>query len=206
MTFPQPYGLWCGDRMIPDLLNAKPEEIDLEGLERNLWTAKRFSNCPDAFVVRQHTWLVEELARMDRQSVEVMRWARHHDDHEGVTGDMPGPLKNFINFKWESLRAIHGSPRITNPLTQIETALDEAIAKARGFSVPGPEVRGIVHHYDKMAETLEWGYRLKRPMALFGRTLPRWMSPKMADWLVEEAGARMPHTKLRELTPNPADG
>lgn len=181
MTNDSRVGLWIGDRMIHDLLNPDPEEIDITAIERVLWSTTRFSGHPDALLIRQHTWLTEEIARIDGQPEEVLEWCRHHDDHEGIIGDIPGPLKEYL------MRDYRASGRTSDPLTKIEAALDLAICLKRGIQFPSNSIRHTVHAYDKLAETIEWLWVLERPHQSWNRNLPRWMPAKMAMELAETA-------------------
>jgi hypothetical protein len=199
MPLPDLYAIQVGDRLIPDLFNARPEDIDLDGIETRLWTAHRFSNDPAALKIRQHAWLVREIARIDQQPEDVQRWAYHHDDHEGVTGDQPGPLKALMRFQWDSVRCAAGMAHMADPITRIEESLDAAICRARGFEPPSKAVRAAVHVYDKLAETIEWRLLLNRPAAPWNRALPRWMPVMMAVELVERAASKTPPVSRKEL-------
>lgn len=151
------YGLKIGDGFIRDLMNPKPEEIDLAAIDGRLRSARRFTNNPAALTVWQHVHLVRMIAEklQDIRSAfqtEVLVWCRYHDDHEGIIGDIPGPLKFLIG-------------QHTGVLDSIEHGLDQAICKARGISFPSYPVKQHVHAYDKMAETIEWVYVLGEPLA-----------------------------------------
>ena len=128
-----------------DLTAPTADMIDLDAIELNLWNTRRFSNNPKALVVGQHRWLVRELATLlgwDHKS-EIAVWCYHHDDHEGIIGDIVGPIKRLISLK-------------TDVIDQLEGKLDAAICERRGIPVPSAETRRKVHYFDKLAETLEW--------------------------------------------------
>ena len=162
-----PYGLFIGTKLIPDLLNPQPDQIDLEAIEERLSRTFRFSNNKDALTVNQHRHLVCYLAREAGEPEEVLRWCLYHDHHEGIIGDIPGPLKHLIR-EW------------TGILEAVEFALDVAICRAAGFDYPGVDVRATVHHYDKLAETVEW-------VGALGQPLQPWCKPvteeELARWL-----------------------
>lgn len=156
------YGLKIGDKFIPDILNPQPDQLDLSAIDDRLKSTRRFTNNPKALTVWQHIHLVQKLAdalltHPAELHQQVRIWCRHHDDHEGILGDIPGPFKNLIGEH-------------TQVVDAVEVGMDQAICMARGIPVPSPEVRRIVHHYDKMAETIEWVYVL-------GEELQSWSYP-----------------------------
>lgn len=158
------YGLMIGKRFIADLMNPKPEEIDLAGIEARLQSTYRFTNNKAALTVAQHRHVVRAVAMRVRDHTPgqhdcVLDWAFHHDDHEGIIGDIPGPLKSLI--------AQH-SPI----LSVIEMGLDRAICEARGVRFPPPEIRAIVHRYDKIAETIEWVHVLRNDLEPWNMPIP----------------------------------
>lgn len=169
-------------RHILDVLNPKPELIDLDAIEDALWSTRRFSGNPRALTIRQHTSLVEALALRLNAAPAVVRWCWHHDDHEGIIGDIPGPLKHFLN-----LAAIQGN---TTTLDEIEIRLDAAICTARGIAFPDSEVRKKVHFFDKLAETLEWRFVLNEPQAIWNQPYRNWLSEDEALGFVDQATAR----------------
>lgn len=156
------YGLKIGGGFITDILNPLPDQLDLAAIDDRLRNTRRFTNNPAALTVWQHVHLVQMLcdallthpAELHQQ---VRTWCRHHDDHEGVLGDIPGPFKSLIS-------------KHTHVVDAVEVGMDQAICMARGIPVPTTEVRRIVHHYDKMAETLEWVFVL-------GEELQPWSYP-----------------------------
>jgi len=175
------FRLQCGSKMIQDILNPKPEEMDLAAIEANLKTARRWSNHPLALVVDQHRLAVYKLACMDtsgfipaEERAQVLEWCLHHDDPEGVTGDIVSPLKGLISTQ-------------TDILHRVENGLEKAICAARGMLMPSDNVRAIVHHYDKIAETLEWCGCLGNPLADWNYPLPDWLSPVDGDCLIQWA-------------------
>lgn len=179
----KPLTLKIGAHML-DLLNPSPYLIDLGAIERALWCARRFSGNPRALYVRQHTWLTARIARLMGETADVIRWCEHHDDHEGIIGDIPGPLKHYINH------AMRQSNQTT--LDEIELRLDRAIATARGIEAPSEDVRKAVHFYDKMAETLEWVFVIGEPQADWNRPFERWLDPDTARAFAEEAKVLAP--------------
>lgn len=161
------YALQIGVHLIQDILNPQPEEIDLAGIEANLWNTSRFSNSPNALKVRQHTWLVAELAEWREEPTEVVRWCKHHDDHEGVMGDWPGPMKHLIR-------------QHTDVIERIENRLDWAICMKRGIPLPDAATRQTVHFYDKLAETLEWHFVMGRPIVPWNMPYRNWLNDETA--------------------------
>lgn len=178
-----PFRLQIGHGLI-DLENPKPEQIDLPEIERRLRVMYRWSNNPDALTVHQHRKLVPLIAKVDSMrlrgypfSTQVLDWCEHHDDHEGITGDMPGPLKNLVT-------------RYTPAYFEVENRLDRAICAARGVPYPGEGIRRTVHYYDKAAETIEWVFVMGNPVADWNYLTPDWtMDPALIVPLIDEARA-----------------
>lgn len=173
------YSLSIGDKLIRDILNPKPEEIDLAVIEKNLRVIRRFTNAEGALTVHQHRLLVHRLVATheDPEFPETCRdavqyWSIHHDDHEGITWDITGPIKNLIGEHTDILR-------------RVEDALDRAICFARNEAVPTEEVRRWVHYYDKLAETLEWRFAMVREPESWNLELsPELLStgPTLIEW------------------------
>ena len=167
-----------------DLLNPDPGTIDLVQIERNLWTTRRFTNNPRALVVRQHTELAKILAIRANEPQEIVYWCEHHDDHEGIIGDIPGPLKTWINWRM----ANDAMPTVDD----MEYGLDRAICSARGHSYPDGSFRKITHHYDKLAETLEWLFVLNFPAEPWNKPYENWISTSEARGLVNICAGLLP--------------
>lgn len=152
-----PYALSMGRHMIHDIMDPQPSQIDLEEIEIRLRGMHRFSNDPRALTVHTHRALVRNLASMAGESERIIQWCWHHDDHETVTGDIPGPLKALIGTE-------------TKLLKTVEHHLDRAICQARKIPYPSRSVRTAVHKYDKQAETIEW-------TLVLGNALADWNAP-----------------------------
>ena len=158
-----------GTKLIANLFDPQPEELDLDAIIDNLKGQQRFASHPKALSVYQHTHLVDRLIRLDREHSfddgsedlyeRVREWARHHDDHEGIIGDIVAPVKSLISTR-------------TNVLEIVEVKLDRAICIARGIEYPNEIVRGLVHRYDKAAETLEWVFALGKTLKPFNHPCP----------------------------------
>jgi hypothetical protein len=174
------WGLQIGEHFIRDLLNPSPDEIDISAIEHRMIEAKRWSNHPKALSVYHHSLLVCELAQTlrshpNRLDSEVFWWCRFHDHHEGITGDIPGPLKNLIRGE-------------TAILEVIETGLDHAICHKLGWPPPSPEVRALVHDYDKQAETIEWRYVLGHDPEPWNYPLDSRLTPDLCRQLLVSTG------------------
>tara|TARA_Y100000593_G_scaffold83521_1_gene157468 strand:+ start:5114 stop:5659 length:546 start_codon:yes stop_codon:yes gene_type:complete len=165
-TYPEmkTYSLLIGDKLIEDILNPHSDQIDLDAIETRLRRVHRFSNDPRAFTIHQHRMLVKGLAEYDSAPEPVVWWAEHHDDHEAVTCDIPGPLMALVRQE-------------TNLLDRVQNGLDGAICGAHGRIAPTREVRIEVHTYDKIAETLEWIVVLGQPEKPWNTPLPSWLNP-----------------------------
>lgn len=171
------YGLTFGHSYIKDITNPQPEEIDLREIRRRLESIRRFSGNPDSLTVAQHVRLCLLIGRKMGTSASALSYLAHHDDHEAIIGDIPGPLKDLIDSRTPILR-------------EIETALDFAIWRANGgdYALPwsmkqeqGQPIFEEAHRIDKLAETVEWRFVMGQP------AMP-WNRP-MEDWLVVEASA-----------------
>lgn len=159
----QTYGLQIGDKSIADLLNPKADEIDMAAVKDRLMAMRRWSNNPKALTVYQHTILTEMIANVvgahpSAKNSDVCFWCRHHDDHEAITGDIPGPIKALIRQE-------------TGILNAIEAGLDRAICQALNWTGLTMELRHMVHVYDKMSETAEWLYVFDQPPQLWNAPL-----------------------------------
>lgn len=159
-----------------DLENPQQEQMDLPAIDERLSHIQRFSNDPTAFSVRTHVELAEELAIRADATKAVRQWVRHHDDHEGIMGDWPGPIKNLL--------------RLHTPFVDdLEHRLDWALCIARGIEYPSDQLRREVHYFDKLAETLEWRWKMKRPEMFWNMRLPHWLDEMTAANMVEAAQA-----------------
>lgn len=170
------YGLQIGRFFIADLLNPLPEQIDTLAIRERLVAMKRWSNDPHALTVFEHTMLVMLLAGGLRDHPEEMHeavifWCEHHDDHEAITGDIPGPLKALIGQETAILEAV-------------ETGLDQAICAANGWTPPSAELRAVVHAYDKMSETIEWLYVFGNDPAPWNYPLHEDLTPELCQQLL----------------------
>lgn len=179
-----------GSLTIRDIENPKPEEIDLAALERNLWNIRRYSGDPSALVVRQHTWLVREIAarypdigpdaqtQLELDIEPILDWCDHHDDHEGILSDTPDPYKLVIASY--------------NPVMQrMETNFDKAICAARGVAYPSAYVRQRTHFYDKLAGVLEWEFCLGRKPRDDQYRTRNWIGETEMVELIDAARARI---------------
>jgi len=166
-----------GTKLIEDLMNPRPGELDYHAITTRLKGTYRFSGAKGALNVHQHRHLVCRLVEMDKKGGfedsedsfqlwnQCCEWAFHHDDHEGITGDIVAPVKNLISSR-------------TNILEIIETKLDWAICTHLGINHPNKVIRGLVHRYDKAAETIEWVHALGNAMQDFNHSCPEWMMDK----------------------------
>ena len=165
-----------GDGFIRDLMNPRPEELDLAAIKERLMRTKRFTNNPRALSVYEHTIIVEQIAMTLMQHPKELHgpvtfWCRHHDTHEGIIGDIPGPLKTLIQ-------------QHTSILDVIEAGIDQALCARLAHPAPTNEVRAIVHDYDKMAETLEWVHVLGEPLEPWNYPLDPKLTPELCKGLI----------------------
>lgn len=164
------YALTCGSRTIRDILNPQPGEIDTAFIDAQLGRIQRFSGNPTSLSVRQHIRLGLALCRALGISEDVQDWFAHHDDHEAIIGDIPGPLKALLR-------------RETALLELVETRLDYAIWAARGGHYPlphgahGAHLGSVAHMIDKMAEAIEWQFVMGRPREPWNPEIPEQILP-----------------------------
>lgn len=157
-----------GTKWIADITNPQAHEIDVAHIAYRLMRDKRFSGNKDALDLWQHSQLVKELAARAGEPERVREWAFHHDFHEGITGDIPTPIKRLLG------------PAIKD----IERAFDKAICAACGIDYPTDETRAIVKKYDAIAAAIEWYYVLgEGDHPDFER--PKWCD--VPDWVLKHA-------------------
>lgn len=155
---------------IVKLTEFTAEDVDLGLIENKLWRIRRFNGHPGALNVRPHTHLVRALAVRDNASGQAIQWAFHHDDHEGIIGDVIGPVEGIIRAE-------------TDVLDRLKTHLDLCICDARGIDYPSMLTRKEVHFYDKLAESIEWQFGLGHPDAGFHPEWPAWLTRDLAHRL-----------------------
>ena len=174
------WGLKIGNGFIRDLLNPRADEIDIKAVTARLMQTHRWTNNPKALTVYHHSNLVEGLADVlrthdERLHADVRWWCRYHDYHEGITGDIPGPLKHLIAQE-------------TAILTHIEMGLDSAICAKLGWTPPSRKIKEIVHDYDKQAETIEWLYVLGGEPEPWNYPLDHRLTPELCRKLLTQTG------------------
>ena len=169
------YALAIGNKLIRDIVNPTPEDIDVSELWPRLAVARRFSNNPAALTVLEHVHLVALLADKHGMPAEIVTWCLHHDDHEAIITDIPGPLKALIGEHTHILRVV-------------EERLDSAICTARSMVEPTDAQRRIVHVFDKMAESIEWQFVLCYTAEPWNLPIP-WKKTEV-DTMLQEARLR----------------
>jgi len=172
-----------GTKMI-DLMDPKPDQLDMNAIETNLKFSKRFSGAPGALSIYQHANLVVRMIEMDRKLgfensehghvlwQQCCKWPGKHDHHEGVLGDIVAPVKRLISSR-------------TNILEIVEIKLDRAISDFFEIEHPSEVVRGHVHRYDKAAETLEWLFSMNRKPEPWNCFCPKHLKavgPRLIGW------------------------
>lgn len=171
-----PVALQFGSKLIRDITRPEPSEIDVAEIRPRLAQIRRFSNNPISLTVFEHVRLCVLLSRALRMPDEITQYLYHHDDHEAIIGDIPGPLKALI--------AAH-----TNVLAEIENALDKAIweARGKGYRLPGTaDAFAKAHHIDKLAESLEWRLVMFQPKQPWNRPFPPEIDG-IRQWLLDAA-------------------
>lgn len=129
-----------GSKVIINLANPRPSEIDLDHAIE--WTKRnrRFGNHPRALSIHDHMMLVQALAKRDHAREDVIEFASRHDLHEGVLGvDIPRPVKKEIG----------------SSISRLEQKIDRCISQILGKPIPNAEVYEQVSFYDKIACSIE---------------------------------------------------
>lgn len=159
------YSILFGSKLIEDILHPDPASIDVEEISLTLARIRRFSADRRALTVYQHVYLCLVIARARHEPTEVYEYLCHHEDHEAILGDIPGPLKSIIATK-------------TDILERIEDALDEAIwiANHRSYwrKSGKPEDEAVLatgKGIDKVAETIEWVALLDQPQKVWNQNI-----------------------------------
>ena len=124
--------IWTGTGYM-DLADPCPADLDLGDIARALANLCRYTGlCSDFYSVAEHSVHCAELARRDRQPVEVQRAVLMHDATEAYLGDVSRPLKRLLpDYK------------------ALERRMAEAVAER--FGLPGADDRKtheIVKIYD----------------------------------------------------------
>lgn len=126
------------------------DDINIEDIAHGLALTCRFSGqCSVFFSVAQHSLMVSELV-----PPEDALWGLLHDASEAYLGDVPRPLKGYLD-------------RYRN----IETMFMATIADKYGLSWPIPE---SVHHVDQQVLSTELACLIARPdeLCALDRALP----------------------------------
>lgn len=91
-----------------DIANLQTSDVDIVDVVRSLATMHRsnghgFRALP--LTVLQHSLLVEHLAKVNLEDIEVRLACLLHDAHEYITGDMTAPMKQLTGYE-EPIRII----------------------------------------------------------------------------------------------------
>lgn len=170
-----------------DFANPQADQVKFHDIVHNLCNMPRYQGGTfPVWTVGAHSLHVSGLAFCDGQPAEVVRWAFMHDFHEAYTGDIPTPLKRYL----EGDALGDGAGRI-GMLSELETNLDRVICEAFDVPYPGQIVRDIVKRYDIEAREMEerW-FRLNDPTRLgeWGPSIQAFMDETV--YLFFCAGAR----------------
>lgn len=88
--------IWTGAGYL-DLSDPNPADMDLGDIARGLSHLCRFTGlCATFYSVAEHSVHCAELARRDRQPVEIQRAVLMHDAAEAYLGDVSRPLKALL--------------------------------------------------------------------------------------------------------------
>ena len=159
-----------GDRMVADIRNPKPFDVDIDFMFSRLRSLRRFSGHPRALTVLEHLRLCGRLAQHSGLTESAVIWAGSHDLHEYALGDIVGPLKHALG----------------DEVMHIERRWDAAIYAALDEPMPSEEDRAVVAAIDRAALSMEWHMCLDRA-EVFEWSQP--VSLSAVDILVELIGA-----------------
>ena len=157
MKVDQPIGIQCGSKWIHNILDAKPEEIDVDFIDERKHQIRRFGGDERALTLHQHCRMMElmyhpefhenALAELPHTNRIILSTLRHHDDHEAIIGDIINPMKRLIGRH--------------SPVVRLaEDSLDRAIFAARGLEMPGEYPMRWCKALDASAQTIEWVFHM----------------------------------------------
>jgi hypothetical protein len=143
--------LMTASRRWLDLLDPRPEDIDLGDIEAGLGEARFKRQTTIPISVADHSLRCARIALALEQPLEVVLAMLLHDAAEYAFGDLPGPLKRFI--------FVEVKPGQMVPIEELELGLLRTIAHAL---IPDPELsqrvwdlcaekRGAVKQIDVLA-------------------------------------------------------
>lgn len=137
-------------RMV-DLLDLRVEDLVLEDMLVPLSRIGRYGNHSEfLYSVGHHTLICAELARLNGESDEVIRYVLGHDLSESYLGDIPRPLKRHLSMYGE-----------------IEENVQNVIWEFLGLAVPDQEMTDKILKYDN--GVLYWeSYLVKRNVGEWG--------------------------------------
>lgn len=137
-------------RMV-DLLNLRVEDLHVDDMLVPLSRIGRYGNHTEfLYSVGHHTLICAELARLNGESDEVIRYVLGHDLSESYLGDIPRPLKRHL--------AMYG---------EIEERVQNTIWEFLGLDVPDQAMTDKILKYDN--GVLYWeAYLVKRNVGNWG--------------------------------------
>lgn len=136
--------LWAGPGIIRtvsgiyvDVINPKPEQIEIEDIAHALSNQCRFGgHLPKFYSVAQHSYRCAQIAHRQGMPEEMLLAALMHDASEAYLLDIPAPIKPFLTGYKE-----------------IEDRLMKVISKKFGFTWP---LHPDLHQIDIQALNEEW--------------------------------------------------
>lgn len=167
-------------RMV-DLLDVKPEDIDLDDIAHSLAQTCRFvGHTKRHYSVAEHSI---NVARLLPEPIKI--YGLLHDAHEAYVGDISTPLKRSLEGL--QIEIDDGSDRFTafpyfrQYFRQLEDHIDAAIYSALGVPPPGTLIRDAVKYadatmavkemrdlFEKQAPAGQWGVDETLPVPEWG--------------------------------------
>lgn len=137
-------------RMV-DLMDLRIDDLHLDDMLVPLSRIGRYGNHTDfLYSVGYHTVICAELARLNGESDEVIRYVLGHDLSESYLGDIPRPLKRHLEMYGD-----------------VEEAVQNTIWSFLGLAVPDAEMVDKILKYDN--GILYWeSYMVKRNIGEWG--------------------------------------
>jgi 5'-nucleotidase len=137
-----------------DLLEPKPEDVDIIDIAQSLSRLVRFTGHAGAYTVAEHALHVEWAVGLLSDGLDAKRLYRrcaralHHDDSEAYTNDVSAPLKR-------AMREL--SPNGLSVFDVIEMRIQTAVLTALGLDDAGDDSDGenIVHRVDGLLCAME---------------------------------------------------
>jgi hypothetical protein len=129
-----------------DLLDPKPEQVDLADIAHALARINRFTgHTSRCYNVAEHSIYVQSLvSREHPKDIPLLAHALLHDAAEAYVGDVSAPMK----LAMRAMSSLWGAPHNRSPFDSIEEHVQACILAALGLPLPTPEQKAIIKRAD----------------------------------------------------------